>query len=169
LPGLLSTALAIEIPEYEALAAVEYEVDGGGDFPGTLTATHFADWITPKGAEVLAEYTSWPVAEYAAVTRNAFGKGAGWYVGTVVKEQAFYDQLVARLLGDAGVEPMLRPPAGVEASVRHGAGRTLLFLINHTTQPQTVEVPVGKRELLTDEETGQTLELGIYGVAVIEM
>ena len=50
-----------------------------------------------------------------------------------------------------------------------GAGKKLLFLLNHTTTPKTVRVPAGKRELLTGQSTGDTLDLGILGVAVLEM
>lgn len=75
--------------------------------------------------------------------------------------------LIARLLDAAGIEPGVQAPEGVEVSVREGQGRKLLFIMNHTEQPQTVTVPEGKRELLTDKETGTTIELGIFDVAVI--
>jgi beta-galactosidase len=169
LPGLLAPALGIEIAEYEALAAVEYRMAAQAPLAGSFTASRYADWITPKGAEVVASYADWPVREYAAVTRNAFGKGRGWYVGTVVKETPFYDRLVKALLDDAGIRPVLEPPGGVEVAVREGAGKKLLFLLNHTTTPKTVRVPAGKRELLTGQTTSDTLDLGILGVAVLEM
>jgi beta-galactosidase len=169
LPGLLAPALGIEIDEYEALAAVEYPTRVRAPLGSAFTATRYADWITPKGAEVVASYAAWPVEEYAAVTRHAFGKGRGWYVGTVAKERSFYDELVKALLADAGVRPLLEPPEGVEVSAREGGGRRLLFLINHTATPKTVRVPPGKRELLTGGLTADTLDLGSLGVAVLEM
>lgn len=169
LPGLLAPALGIAIDEYEALAAIEYPMAAGGPLAGSFTATRYADWITPNGAQVVAAYAEWPVQEFAAVTRHAFGKGRGWYVGTVVKETAFYDRLAKALLADAGIEPVLELPEGVEVSVREGGGRRLVFILNHTTTPKTVRVPAGKRELLTQQSTRDTLELGILGVAVLEM
>jgi beta-galactosidase len=169
LPGLLAPALGIAIEEYEALAAVEYPIVARAPLAGDFTAVRYADWITPNGAQIVAGYADWPMKEYAAVTRHAFGKGRGWYVGTVAKQESFYDQLVKALLGDAGIEPVLEPPEGVEVAVREGGGRRLLFILNHTTTPKTVRVPAGKRELLTQQSTGDTLELGILGVAVLEM
>jgi len=141
LPGLLSPALGIEIEEYEALQDVEYEVVGKDMLPGAFTATKYTDWITNKGAEVLAGYDQWHMKPFAAVTRNSYGKGYGWYVGTVMKEDAFYDQLIAKLLTDAGIKPVINPPNGVEVSIRQGGGKKLLFLINHTEQTQTVNIP----------------------------
>jgi beta-galactosidase len=169
LPGLLSPALGIEIPEYESLGAVEYPVEGKPPLDGSFTAIRYADWTTPTGADVIAGYGVWPVEEFAAVTRHAHGKGFGWYVGTIMKEEAFYDRLVAALMEDAGFTAVLDPPDGVEVSVRQGEGRRVLFVINHTEEARTVSVPAGKQELLSGEVTEGTLELGAYGVAVIKL
>jgi beta-galactosidase len=169
LPGLLSPALGIEIPEYESLGAVEYPVEGKAPLEGEFTATRYADWTIARGADVIGAYGAWPVEGRAAVTRHSYGKGHGWYVGTVIREESFYDRLVAALLGDAGVEAVLDPPDGVEVSVREGEGRQILFVINHTEAERSVPVPPGKRELLGGTVTGATLELGPYGVAVIQL
>jgi beta-galactosidase len=169
LPGLLSPALGIAIEEYESLGAVEYAVQAQGPLDGAFTATQYADWAIPDGAEVVAGYGTWPVEDFAAVTRNAHGAGHGWYVGTVMQEESFYDRLVAALLEDAGVSAVVDPPDGVEVSVREGEGRRLLFVINHTEGTRTVPVPEGKRELLAGVDTGVTLELEPYGVAVIRL
>ena len=169
LPGLLSPALGIEIEEYESLGAIEYPVVAKGPLEGAFTATGYSDWASAKGAEVVAGYGAWPVEGFAAVTRNAHGAGHGWYVGTVMKEEAFYDHLVSALLEDAGVSAVVDPPEGVEASVREGDGRQVLFVINHTEGPKTVPVPAGKPDLLAGTETGETVELEPYGVAVIRL
>jgi len=175
LPGLLVPALGIEIEEYESLALgindkaeTGYKIHAeslGGEYP----AVSYTDWIKPTGAEALARYDRPYLKDYAAVTRNEFGRGVGWYVGTIVDSDAFYDRLVARVLADAGVRALVRPPDGVEVSVRSNADRGLLFVINHTEQPATVTVPAGKPELLSGGETDGTQELEAFGVAVIEL
>lgn len=169
LPGLLAPALGIEIQEYEAIPpGLEHPVTGGEDLPGPFTAVMYADWTRAKGAAVLARHAAWHLKAFAAVTRNRFGKGAGWYVGTVVKEEAFYDRLVERLLADARIRPKVRPPEGVEVSIRRGKGRRLLFLVNHTEQAKTVQVPRG-RELITGTAVSGRIVLGRHGVAVIRL
>ncbi len=100
---------------------------------------------------------------------QTYGKGKAWYVGTVVKETAFYDNLVAQLLKDAVIDPLVTPPPGVEVSLRQGSNRRLLFLLNHTDEPKTVKVPKDKTELLTGQKTGDSLNLDRFGVAVIEL
>ncbi len=169
LPGLLAPALGIEIQEYEAIpAGVEHRVEGGEELAGTWTAVMYADWTKAKAAAVLARYSDWHLKPFAAVTRNRFGKGAGWYVGAVIKEDAFYDRLAERLLADAGIRPRVRPPEGVEVSIRQGKGRRLLFLVNHTEEPKKVKVPRG-RELITGKPASGELVLERYGVAVIRL
>jgi beta-galactosidase len=168
LPGRLSPALGIEIAEYESLGEIEYAVSGQEPLAGPFTATRYADWITPKGAEVVAGYRSWPVETFAAVTRHRHGSGRGWYLGTVMREDSFYDSLIEALLDDAGVAAPLRPPAGVEISLREAGDRRILFAINHSEEPRRLPLPPGKRDLLARGPAGASLELGAYGVAVLE-
>jgi beta-galactosidase len=170
LPGLLSKPLGISIEEYGALAAsMQYAVVGRGDLEGRYTAIRYVDWVSPEGAEVLAGYEQWHLAEFAAVTRNRFRGGTGFYVGTVVREEAFYDKLMTVLLAAARVKPLIAPPAGVEVSVREGEGKRLVFLINHTEEHKTVAVPRGVPELLTGATTTDAVTLGPYEVALIKL
>jgi beta-galactosidase len=91
-------------------------------------------------------------------------------VGTVVKEESFYDELITKLLADAGIKTYIDLPIGVEASIRQGDSKKLLFLINHTEESRVVKVPaVVKKDLLSGEKTEKNIELGIFGVAVIEL
>lgn len=170
LPGLLGDALGITIEEYEALdAEMAYPITGQQGFTGTYTGIQYADWVTPDTAQVLARYEPWHLRSYAALTRNVHGKGYGYYAGVNVQEDSFYDALVDHVLQTAQVSPILHPPAGVEVSIREGEGKRLLFLINHTEQNQVMNVPAGKKELLTGVITGDTLELDTYGVAVLKL
>jgi beta-galactosidase len=176
LPGLLSDALGITIEEYESLDHVwgrgqlfTYEVVGGDELPGEYTATMTAEWVQAQTAEVLASYREWHLEPFAAATRNRFGEGVGYFLGTVIEQEGFYDLLVADILKSAGVTAPLTPPDGVEVSLREGDGKQLLFLVNHTEEEQSVAVPAGKMELLTGTETTDTWVLDRYGVAVIQL
>jgi beta-galactosidase len=176
LPGLLSPALGIEINDYESLALgisdkeeTTYKIHTESQLGITYTAQHYADWITPTSAAVLARYDQEHLKKFAAVTRNPSGDGIGWYVGTIVSEPEFYDKLIAQLLSDAKIKPLVRPPAGVEAAVRRDDQRALLFLINHTAERQSVNIPSGRRELLTEKDTAGSVELAPFGVAVVDV
>jgi beta-galactosidase len=171
LPGLLSKMLGIRIEEYCGVAKdVEYKVAGTDEFPGTFTATQYVDWLTAENAKTLAIYPEqWHLKSFAAVTSNQYGKGKGWYVGTVFKEEAFYDQLIEKLLNDAAITPLVKPPAGVEVCLRQNGDKKILFILNHTEQKQTINIPKDKIELLTGNKTKDTIELDTFGVAVIKL
>jgi beta-galactosidase len=169
LPGLLSDALGIRIDEYEAIAGGStYPLAGSAELSGSWTADCYADWVTATKAETLAKYQPWHVASYAAVTRNRYGSGWGYYVGANIKEEAFYETLLRDALTKAGVKAVVTPPAGVEVSVREGSGKKLLFVLNHTEEPKTVTAPSGAAGLLGDVQ-GDKVGLGAYGVAVLKL
>lgn len=176
LPGLLSEALGIAIEEYESLASpwnpadtFSYRVIGRDALAGAFTAVQGAEWVRTTGAKRLAGYEEWHMQPYAAATRNCFGQGYGYFLGTVIQEGHFYDLLIADLLRHARISAPLAPPAGVEVSLREGEGRRLLFLLNHTEEAVEVAVPAGREELLTGSETSDQWTLDRYGVAVIRL
>ncbi|MBT2421023.1 beta-galactosidase [Streptomyces sp. ISL-22] len=91
-------------------------------------------------------------------------KGRAWYVSTLPEPHALRT-LLADIAAEAGVRPALAGlPAGVEA-VRRGG---LLFLLNHGRDGVTVPVPGRHRDLLTGADVTDGVELGRYGVAVLE-
>jgi beta-galactosidase len=91
-------------------------------------------------------------------------KGRAWYLSTLPEPEALWP-LLAGIAEDAGVRPPLdHLPAGVEA-VRRGE---LLFLLHHGRDTVTVPVPGRHRDLLTGEDVVDAVELGRYGVAVLE-
>jgi beta-galactosidase len=176
LPGLLASVLGIKIDEYESLRLgiqdheeTRYPLRVESQPDTEYTAIRYADWIVPQGAEVIARYGVPYLKDYAAITRNRFDRGVGWYVGTIVEGDALYDELIARVLQDAGIRPLVHPPVGVEVSVRGNDDRRLLFVINQTEQQQFVNVPPGKTELLSGTATSSKLSLEPFDVAVIEL
>lgn len=175
LPGLLSEVLGIRIDEYESLRLgitdeqeTTYGLQANELADRVFTATKYADWIVPTSAQSIGKYDQPHLRKYAAVTRHSHGKGVGWYVGTIVAEEEFYDALMVRLLDDANIKPIVHPPRGVEIATRSGDNHQLLFLVNHTDEKQSVEVLSGRRELLTGTKTSDSLVLEGFGVAVIE-
>lgn len=168
IPGLLGPALGIRIDEYESLPAA-IEVEGRGSIKGRYTAVDYADWLATDGAETLARYTGQHLIRFAAATRHRHGRGCAYYVGTVFNEESFYDKLAAALLAEAGIKPVCRPPIGVEASVREGAGKRLLFLVNHSEAVQSVVLPRRARDLITGRLTGASIELQPHGVCVLDL
>ncbi|MER5937432.1 beta-galactosidase [Streptomyces sp. NPDC001928] len=91
-------------------------------------------------------------------------KGRAWYLSTLPEPHALRT-LLADIAAETGVRPTLAGvPAAVEA-VRRGG---LLFLLNHGRDGVTVPLPGRHRELLTGADVTDAVELGRYGVAVLE-
>lgn len=133
------------------------EETGVEGFHGTLwseeiEAADDVDAVTPyKGGELDG---------LPAVLR----KGRAWYLSTLPEPHALR-VLLADIAADAGVRPTLDGlPAEVEA-VRRGG---LLFLLHHGRDGVTVPVPGRHRDLLTGADVTGEVELGRYGVAVLE-
>lgn len=135
LPGLLADLVGATIAEYDSPAPqMENSV--------VFTAPHLTGFAPTAGwcdileldtAVSIAHYTQDYYANQPAITLNEYGKGKVVYVGTFGNE-ALYEVLADWLLALAEIRPLFTTPATIEASQR---GDTL-FLLNHTTESQTV-------------------------------
>lgn len=158
-PGAFRDLLGVRVEEFFPLRAGEtVRLDDGA------RADVWTEWLHAEGAEVLAAYTDGPLPGVPALTRNAVGAGAAWYVGTRLDDDAT-DRLVARLLAETGVRPPVDAPAGVEVVRRRSADRSWLFVVNHTTEP--ARLAVSGVELLGGVRCDGTLEVPAGEVAVV--
>ena len=127
----------------------------------------WSELIEPSGAKVLASFAGSRVDKRPAVTKHDFGRGTAYYVGTRL-DQASMSRLLNSVWTDAGVEPELEAPAGVEVVRRMIGNRSILFLLNH--RPGAVDVPLAQAgaNLVDGSQVHAGLfPLGPYGAAVI--
>jgi len=127
----------------------------------------WSELIEPSGAKVLASFAGSRVDKRPAVTKHDFGRGTAYYVGTRL-DQASMSRLLNSVWTDAGVEPELEAPAGVEVVRRMIGNRSILFLLNH--RPGAVDVPLAQAgaNLVDGSQVHAGLfRLGPYGAAVI--
>ena len=156
-PVRMNGLTGVNLLEYDCLR------DGEG-----LVRWDGVEYPCAQWCDVLHMTTADPVATYAhefyagtpAITRNAFGKGTTWYVGTTMSD-ALADRFIAELCAAAEVAPLLATPHGVEAAHRVANGRKYLFLLNHNETVQAVEVPAGFRTWDGTEWTGQLAPLDV--------
>ncbi len=123
------------------------------------------DLIHLEGAEVLASHTDGFYAGTPAVTRHAFGEGAAYYLGTRPEEE-YVKSLLQRACREAGVEPPLEAPSGVEVVRRKSDTGSFLFLLNHNEEP--AEVQVSGRDLLTDARRVDGVRIEPFGIVILE-
>lgn len=96
----------------------------------------FMELLIPEGAEVLLTYEHYCWKEYAAVTRNHFGKGYGYYIGCMM-DRELLERILTDALQMAGVEPAGTEsfPVIVKKGV-NGAGKSLRFYLNYSAKEQ---------------------------------
>jgi beta-galactosidase len=127
----------------------------------------WADLIHLEGAEPQASYTEDFYADTPAVTRNVFGEGAAYYLGTR-PEELYTKSLLQRVYEEAGVKPTADVPPGVDAVRRKTEDASFLFLLNHNKEAVEVRVPNPGQDLLTGTEHDSQLIVDPLGVAILQ-
>jgi beta-galactosidase len=127
----------------------------------------WADLIHPEDAETLASYTDGFYAGTPSVTRNVFGKGVAYYLGTR-PEKRYTKSLLQRVYEEAGVRPTAQVPPGVDAVRRRTEDASFLFLLNHNEKAVEVRLPNPGRDLLTEKEHRSNLVLDPLEVAILK-
>ncbi|MET8944985.1 beta-galactosidase [Streptomyces sp. NPDC004542] len=164
-PGAFREALGVRSDEPFPLLPGE-RTGLAGDVPDGATGTLWSERLRLAGAEAVASYTDGPLQGVPAVTRHTHGAGTAWYVATLPDPDTL-GALLDRVRAEAGVEPVLTVPAGVEAVRRRGADADYLFLIDHSGRGAQIPVPAGATELLTGKETGGSVTLAPGDIAVV--
>jgi beta-galactosidase len=167
-PGPLTDLAGVEVEEYYALLD---PVPVQGDW-FTGSSSLWAERLRvldPAETQVVARYgasNGWLDGQ-AAVTVHRYGRGLVTFVGAYLDEaaqQALLDQIVTQ----AGIQPVLETPKGVEARKRVGAQRQEVWIvINHEREEKQVHLAWPAQEHLSGDAVNGDLSLGPYGVAVL--
>lgn len=133
-------------------------------------ANVFMELLVSEGAEVLASYEHYNWKDYAAITRNRYGKGQAVYIGCMTDEETLKSVYKAVL-----------PEADVEISeyhypiiVRKGTndlGKTVRYFLNYSGVE--LEMPYNYKngvELLENIaiENAAALQMPAWGVKIVE-
>ncbi|MHC5248646.1 beta-galactosidase [Enterococcus sp. LJL90] len=164
-PGPLKELLGIWVEEFDALPPeTHYQVvfeDGTQQDCRML-----CDIIHPQGAQTLANYGKGEFyQDTPAVTCNQFGKGAAYYVGTMLSETGM-TELFDLILADLDI-PELILPAGIEVKTRIKGNQVLKFVLNHRNETVTATLPFNGTDLLTSQACGGAVELEPFYVKLI--
>lgn len=171
-PGELRKVLGIWAEEIDALfpGTVNQVVMKGerGALNGTYECGLLCDLIHSEGAEVLAEYGDDFYKGMPALTVNRFGNGQAWYVATSPDER-FMKDFLSNLCAEKGIEPLVKAPAGVEATLRVKGDKSYLFLLNHNPEASAVDLG-GRRgtDLLSGLAAQGNVAVPGRGVMIIE-
>jgi beta-galactosidase len=129
-------------------------------------ARDMADEIHPSTAEVLAVYAEGWRKSLPVLTRNRWGQGWVYYLGSVIDGPGL-SALVDALLGQAEIQKGLDTPPGVFAYLRQNEHTRLLFLLNHNEQPAQVSLAGGWEDVFSGRPH-QEVEIEPVGVRILK-
>ena len=133
-------------------------------------ANVFMELLVSEGAEVLASYEHYNWKDYAAITRNYYGKGQAVYIGCMTDEETLKSVYKA-VLPEADVEiPEYHYPIIVRKGL-NDLGKTVCYFLNYSGME--LEMPYDYKngiELLenTAVENGTALQMPAWGVKIVE-
>lgn len=165
-PGPLKEMAGIWVEEIDALAPEQYNVVTFKD--GSQSKCKIVcDLMHLEGAESLGEYAEDFYAGMPAATRNTYGNGKLYYIGSCM-EDAGTDKVLAMAAGDAGVNPVAGKGNGLEIVKRNGEGKSFYFVMNF--KDEELEIPeefTGKKDLLSGNAVEKGEKLPKFGVKIV--
>jgi beta-galactosidase len=171
-PGPLREAAGLHYQEFSTLAKpLALKGDPFGVGAGNRVST-WAEMIELDTAKGLAYYDHPFFGKYAAIARNAFGKGAVTFEGTVLSDE-LQRAVVLDVLKAAGVAgPDQALPASVK--VKHGTannGRRMHYYLNYSAAAQSFAYAYGAgADVLTGRAVaaGSSATVGPWDVLIVE-
>ncbi|MDR0534475.1 MAG: beta-galactosidase [Verrucomicrobiales bacterium] len=169
-PALLREVLGIRVEEWQPLPEgvhneIKFIADGK-----TSICDFWSEAVDAEGAEVKAVFTKDFFAGRPALTCNRYGKGRAWYLATRLPGEV-NRELFGMICREAGVQPLLEAPKGVEVSLRERDSSRYLFIINHTDANH--EISLGGHhgaDLLDGQQmVAGTVNLKPYDVKVLKL
>ncbi len=171
-PGPLREAAGFSYQEFSnlekplALKGDPFHSGGGNQ------VMYWAEFLQLEHAKPLAFYDHPFFGQWAAITRNQFGKGSLTYEGTFLSND-LQQKVVLDVLQDAGLSTgASHLPAPVrEKSGVNGFGKTLHYFLNYSSSPQTFTY-TGRSgiDLLTSHEIAgsQSVQLAPWDLIIVE-
>lgn len=166
-PGPLRDLAGIWVEEIDALAPEQknsVKFKDGTEF----TSTMLCDLIHLEGAESMADYSSNFYAGIPAVTKNSYGKGTVYYLGTQPEDCAF-TRMMDCIVKEAAVKSLVDERTSLEVTVRKTKENTFYFLINFSKEETVVpQCFAGMQNLLTGETVSRQEILKPFEVEIIK-
>ncbi|NLC65294.1 MAG: beta-galactosidase, partial [Erysipelothrix sp.] len=165
-PGPLKDVLGIWVEEFDAIApGMSNSVEMNSK---AYTCDLICDIIHLRGAKSLAEYTSDFYTGTPVVTKNTYGKGEAFYVGSSLTPD-FLDALLDETIERLEIESYGTTSHNLEVISRvNDKGQEIIFLINHESFDQTMsDLFVGETDVLTGNKISETELFKGFDVKII--
>lgn len=143
-PGPLRKVAGLWIEEIDGLADDECNTMVMSDNT-ELKCSYMCDVIRTETAETLATYKDYFYKGQPCLTKNKFGKGSCYYIGSKLDKPSL-DILFNRIIQELKLKPIMTTPDKVYATQRGN----LTFVINHSDDEKQIELAKPMHEILSD-------------------
>ena len=167
-PGPLRELAGIWVEEIDALAPEQTNTITFTD--GTrMTCNLLCDLMHLEGAQLLASYDENFYAGMPAITKNTFGKGCTYYIGTNMGQEGI-DKVLKMATQQAGVHPVVKEPTALEVVCRKTADSTHYYIFNF--KETEIVIPdqfVGYTDLLTGKKVESGMRMKHYDALILNI
>ena len=154
-PGPLRDMAGVWVEEIDALAPEQVNevkfTDGT-----TASCNLLCDLLHLEGAKALATYQKDFYADMPAVTRNTFGKGATYYVGTQM-DDAGLAKILDQAVNEVNVRAVIPEVTGLEVTCRTSDDTRYYYVMNFKDEDQVLPDSLGGK---TDLISGEVIPAG---------
>ena len=167
-PGPLRELAGVWVEEIDALAPEQTNTITFTD--GTrMTCNLLCDLMHLEGAQLLASYDENFYAGMPAITKNTFGKGCTYYIGTNMGQEGI-DKVLKMATQQAGVHPVVKEPTALEVVCRKTANSTHYYIFNF--KETEIVIPdqfVGYTDLLTGKKVESGMRMKHYDALILNI
>lgn len=170
-PGELRELLGIWVEEIDSLPKDKsnHFTFEGKQYPAMM----LCDLMHLEGAESLTSYEEDFYAGMPVITKNSYGKGAAFHVGTSSDQSFYMDFFSKKVLLPEELSTTIESVAEkecLEITIREKEEKRFYFLLNHDSEQMVVESPAAGKDLLTDRsyQKNEEITLDAYGVVILE-
>ena len=167
-PGPLRELAGVWVEEIDALAPEQTNTITFTD--GTrMSCNLLCDLMHLEGAQLLASYDENFYAGMPAITKNTFGKGCTYYIGTNMGQEGI-DKVLKMATQQAGVHPVVKEPTALEVVCRKIADSTHYYIFNF--KETEIVIPdqfVGYTDLLTGKKVESGMRMKHYDALILNI
>lgn len=134
-----------------------------------VTCNLLCDLMHLEGAECLATYADDFYAGTPAITKNQFGKGTTYYIGTNMNHDGIA-KVLEMAASEAGVAPVINETTELEVTCRKADNCTYYFIINFKDKEILVPTCFADcQDILTGETIKAGNKMAKYDVKIVAM
>lgn len=167
-PGPLRELAGVWVEEIDALAPEQTNTITFTD--GTrMSCNLLCDLMHLEGAQLLASYDENFYAGMPAITKNTFGKGCTYYIGTNMGQEGI-DKVLKMATQQANVHPVVKEPTALEVVCRKTADSTHYYIFNF--KETEIVIPdqfVGYTDLLTGKKVESGMRMKHYNALILNI